>query len=299
MDNRQPSLLFCCFPSFPVSRPRESVQEVAPEYSSARELPPYDQLPLDRGLVHAAPPKLEPPPYYPGLDKTKPPYSSTSLKPKPLRLVRDSRKRAPPVFYSKDTRTLLQSVSYLRIDNEGWTTGRESVDMASNQTVPKDVPLPSGPRLPGAGVGGGMSSKSKDEILADLRRQVSVLNLPTLCPFVTRYLDKSLVAGPLVAQVSRTLTDSTGGLARRIRLGYSICFLQRPASAQAQQQSSRQQRRSKRPSHLAPAGRHQAGAATTWLEPRRRAGAKSPPARRCFANPPVRLRFSIPLPTSY
>lgn len=175
MDNRRFSSLFCCFPSFPVSRSGESVQQVAHEHSPARDLPQYGDLGrLDPELVTSTPPKLQPPPYYPCLDKAKPPYSSASLRPKPLRLVRDSRKRTPPVFYSQNTKTLLQGVTYLSIDNTAWTTSSASVNMASNPTVPKDVPLPSGPRLPGGGVGGGMStSKSKEEILADLRRQVS------------------------------------------------------------------------------------------------------------------------------
>ncbi|KAK1769886.1 hypothetical protein QBC33DRAFT_556307 [Phialemonium atrogriseum] len=45
--------------------------------------------------------------------------------------------------------------------------------MASNQAMPKVTPLPNGPRLPTGGVGGGMStSQTKEELLADLRRQL-------------------------------------------------------------------------------------------------------------------------------
>lgn len=204
MDKQQSSAFFCCFPSFPVSRPRESVQDPVPDYSSARDLPPYDgseldpekksleaarslgvernnfllKLPVNLSInfVTTTPPRFEPPPYYPGLGKAKSFQSSNALKPKPLRLVRDSRKKSPPDFYSRSTKTLFQGVAYISIDNTPPTPRSTSFNMASNQAMPKVTPLPNGPRLPTGGVGGGMStSQTKEELLADLRRQVNPL----------------------------------------------------------------------------------------------------------------------------
>lgn len=192
VDNRL-AFLFCCFPSFPASRPRESAQDVVPEYPSSRSLPAYtgpevDQekdahfdshlavpryLPVDLpgnysvNFVTLDPPGFEPPPYYPGLNKRK--YPVEPLKPKPLRLVRTSREKKAPVFYSHNTRTLFQSTTYITIDNtSGSSTAISSDKMSATQAMPKVAPtLPSGPRP------GGAPSPSKDEILADLRRQVS------------------------------------------------------------------------------------------------------------------------------
>ncbi|OIW34508.1 hypothetical protein CONLIGDRAFT_638863 [Coniochaeta ligniaria NRRL 30616] len=194
VDNRLASI-FCCFTSFPASRPRESVQDLAPEYSSPRNLPAYTGQELDPeknapfvpdlavprylpvnlsgnysvNFVTLDPPGFEPPPYYPGLTEQKPLVDA--LKPKPLHLARTSRKQKPPVFYSHNARTLFQSTTYITIeDTSGSSTAISSsslAKMSATPAMPKVAPaLPSGPRP------GGVSSPSKDEILADLRRQL-------------------------------------------------------------------------------------------------------------------------------
>jgi hypothetical protein len=206
VDNRLSSI-FCCFPSFPLGRPRESVQELAPEYSSARNLPAYTGSPPDSeknfevntdlavprylpadlvvNFVTLEPPGFEQPPYYPGATKEKSREpSSKSLKPQPLRLVRESRKKKSPAFYSENSRSLLQSTTYITIEpTTASSTAISSllVNMSTNPPVQKAPPtLPSGPRPAGMA-----ASPSKDDILADLRRQVSE---PPIPPFPFHYV---------------------------------------------------------------------------------------------------------------
>ena len=196
MDNRLASI-FCCFPSFPVSRSRESLQSLAPEYSSPRDLPAYTgpeldpekdahfdsglavprylpvNLPADYSVnfLTLDPPAFEPPPYYPGLSKEN--SLAHTPKPKPLRLVRNSHKRKPPVFYAHNSKTVLQTTTYITIEptsasSTAISTAPAVTTMSAAPTMPKPAPtLPSGPRPGGA-------SPTKDEILADLRRQVSI-----------------------------------------------------------------------------------------------------------------------------
>ncbi|KAB5551372.1 hypothetical protein GE09DRAFT_1240676 [Coniochaeta sp. 2T2.1] len=191
VDNRLSSL-FCCLPNFPLSRSRESVQSLSsPEYSSSsRDLPPYSGPELDTekdlefhsslsvprylpvslsiNFVTLDPPSFEPPPYYPGLIKQKSLQKPNSLlPPKPLRLVRGSQKKKPPVFYTHNEKALLQSTTYLTINPTTGTSTSISTTMSTTQAPKPTQTLPSGPRPTGGSI-----SPSKDEILADLRRQL-------------------------------------------------------------------------------------------------------------------------------
>ncbi len=149
---------------------------------SSRDLPPYDGPPLDpekkaldlilgssSGLASAprtvvavnflqyTPPQLEPPPRYPGLlTEFKKPGSS--LAPKPLRV---GRKRNPPRFIESHGSYRYRTLSYT------FCPVHDADKMASNPLRPDaTTTLPSGPRPGLNGI------QSKDELLADLRRQL-------------------------------------------------------------------------------------------------------------------------------
>ena len=200
MDQQDVPSFFCCFPSFPNSRSRESFVDYS---QSSRDLPAYTGPDLDteksldfvaqlrqQQAVAAAPrylavnnlayspPAFEPPPYYPapvGQEKTL--LSSPLLpKAKPFRLASSLRKRKPPVYVSQSSHTVYQSVTYLTFDQHSYPhldLEKQEDIMASNPVMPKvTTALPSGPRPVGAGGAGVGSPSSKDDILADLRRQL-------------------------------------------------------------------------------------------------------------------------------
>lgn len=305
MDNPLASVFFCFSSCFPPSRSRESVQDLAPEYSSARGLPAYTgreldpekdapftsslavprYLPVDPrteysiNFVTLDPPRFEPPPYYPGLTKQKPLLST--LEPKPLRLVRDSRKRKPPVSYSHNSKYHIQSTSYyIAVEHtSASSTAISSASLATMSTtttpaMPKAAPtLPNGPRPGGA-------PPSKDEILADLRRQVSPAPFPT--PIIPPRSYFPFFFGCWLSHISTTARQQRLGLRRRlVRL---FPRQRRPSQAQARQQGPGGKRSARTHSARAsaPTCRHQAGAAPARAEPRRRARAQGSPAgRRC------------------
>lgn len=155
------------------SRPRIGVdfhkQSVRP--------PPYPPLPVSpRQFTKLSPPPLLVP------SRPHPRTVFTSRKPQPLRLVQESlnsRKRKPPVFFAKHTRTLVQSVTYITVYQDSSSSPTSSsysptattfFKMAStNPTMPKVSNLPPVP----AGARSGYLSPTKEEMLADLRRQVN------------------------------------------------------------------------------------------------------------------------------
>ncbi|KAM0287703.1 hypothetical protein ACHAQH_000234 [Verticillium albo-atrum] len=140
---------------------------------------------------------VQPPPYYPLDGKPTKGFHPhpQAPKPKPLRLVRLSRKRKPPVLYESSTKTLIQSLTTLTFaqpktplspppsycdtsNKEAYHTLRKRAagEMASiNPTMPKvstSPPLPpSGPFQNGGG-GGRPAPTAKEDLLADLRRQL-------------------------------------------------------------------------------------------------------------------------------
>ncbi|RNJ61236.1 hypothetical protein D7B24_000089 [Verticillium nonalfalfae] len=146
---------------------------------------------------------VQPPPYYPATGKPAkgfhPPPSVPQ--PKPLRLVRLSRKRKPPVLYESSSKTFIQSLTTLTFSQPKTPLSpppsyhddadrgnvqahhltlrkRPTPNMASvNPTMPKvstsSPPLPpSGLFQAGAGGGGRPAASSKADLLADLRRQL-------------------------------------------------------------------------------------------------------------------------------
>ncbi|KAK3694095.1 hypothetical protein B0T22DRAFT_61508 [Podospora appendiculata] len=172
-----------------------------PPPSSVRDLPAYTGPELDPeknssppppsnprfygvNFVTFDPPAFEPPPYYPGSKHYRSASSksalSTSLSSKslgPLRLVQTRRRRPPPVFYAKKTHDRIQSVSYTTFEQKDSSSSSSPLPrtiMASNvnpAVMPKVAttlpPLPSGPRPGGRGL-----SPSKEDIIANLRRQL-------------------------------------------------------------------------------------------------------------------------------
>ncbi|KAM0329973.1 hypothetical protein ACHAQA_004142 [Verticillium albo-atrum] len=142
---------------------------------------------------------VQPPPYYPLDGKpTKgfiPPPQVP--KPKPLRLVRLSRKRKPPVLYTSSTHTLIQSLTtltfaqpktplspppaYYDTNETAHPTLRKRTSaapppakMASNPNMPKvstsSPPMP--PSGPFQNSGPRPAPNAKEDLLADLRRQL-------------------------------------------------------------------------------------------------------------------------------
>ncbi|KAK5658699.1 hypothetical protein OQA88_1508 [Cercophora sp. LCS_1] len=94
----------------------------------------------------------------------------TSAKPRPLRLVQESeklnsRKRRPPVFYAQSSHSVVQSLTCITIH-------QHPNKMASNPVMPKVAPLPSLPTGPRPVGTMSTSPQSKEQLLADLRRQL-------------------------------------------------------------------------------------------------------------------------------
>lgn len=184
-----------------------------PGFSAARSVP--RTVPTALGTYFDSPPGVEPPPYYPLDGQPKKGALDPNARPKPLRLVRLSKKKKSPVVYESSTHRLIQSLTTLTFDqpaspplspppayyedsSETYSVSsyyqsstarqtssarkRRNSKMASNPTMPKVSPplpatttLPSGPRPPfsSAGFGGGAAGAgSKEDILADLRRQL-------------------------------------------------------------------------------------------------------------------------------
>lgn len=197
---------FCvCFPSFPDSRSWESNNPAAP-----RDLPDYSgpvlsekafEVTVGAALPRVLPLKpetypVQPPPYYPGGHKPSNSTSSTSstsksssLEVKPLRLVRASRKRRassksasssppPPAYVESYSHDYFQSVTTLSIESLRPAPPPYTEKMAvPNPSMPKVGTMNSPPSGPGARPFGpspssSSASQSKDDILADLRRQL-------------------------------------------------------------------------------------------------------------------------------
>ncbi|KAK3336234.1 hypothetical protein B0T19DRAFT_396007 [Cercophora scortea] len=191
---------------------QESLDDHHHQPSSVRDLPAYTGPELDPeknsslppplpssanprfyevNFVTFDPPAFEPPPYYPGskhyrsassksgLSTSLSLKSSKSTLPGPLRR---RRKQPPPVFYAKKTHDRIQSVSYITFEQHHQQQDSSSSSrkiMASNinpavmPKVPTTLPpLPSGPRPVAAGAGGRGFSPSKEDMIADLRRQL-------------------------------------------------------------------------------------------------------------------------------
>ncbi|KAM7209318.1 54fc86e1-e77c-48da-81be-2d7d2ab3e00e [Naviculisporaceae sp. PSN 640] len=237
----------CTFPSFPIGRSRESLQQSLSQatYSTPRTLPPLPRGPdLDLSSGNRQrrnsfkPPRLlpvnvssqssrttanlqlSPSSFFPApLFSTRSPPSRavttttanrhkrvfSSSKPQPLRLVqetqKDKRKKQPPVFYAQHSHSVLQSLTYITIqqktcvDDYNPDNNNNYFKMASNPVMPKVAPpapssssnptvtlppLPSstggnnnvaaGPRATAPSFG---AVHSKEELIADLRRQLS------------------------------------------------------------------------------------------------------------------------------
>jgi hypothetical protein len=176
------SLCFC----FPNSRSRESNRGVendnnSPEnFTTERSLPEYtgpelSEKTFEVQTTFAAPryfppltnSELQPPPYYPADGK---PRKPNPLQPKPLRLVRAAKKQKPPVLFEAYQRELYQSLTTLSFDTSTSPPPPYDDDtMASNPALPKVLNAP--PNGPPRPYGSG-PSQSKDELLADLRRQL-------------------------------------------------------------------------------------------------------------------------------
>lgn len=186
VPRRRPSLPF----NFPVNSQSESA-------NNRRNLLQLNLVSLDNHSSHKQ--CVRPPPYYlplpvsprqftklslPPLVVPSRPYPRTvfsSSKPQPLRLVQESlnsRKRKPPVFFAQHTRTQVQSVTYITIHQDSSSSPTSSsysptattFKMANtNPTMPKVSNLPPVP----AGARSGFLSPTKEEMLADLRRQVN------------------------------------------------------------------------------------------------------------------------------
>lgn len=151
MEN--PSLLgsvFNCLPSFP-SRTRESYYQVNDPFAAARNLPVYTgpelsektfavsnnaaavprYLPNNKFSVYNSPSGFQPSYSPPSSNLLRKP--SNPLAPRPLRLVRASRKRKPPVFFAQNTHNVYQVITTLSID----TSSPNPDKMASNPIMPK------------------------------------------------------------------------------------------------------------------------------------------------------------------
>ncbi|KAK4161975.1 hypothetical protein QBC43DRAFT_216548, partial [Cladorrhinum sp. PSN259] len=203
-QSQQRTSYLCTFPRFPVHRQGESVPNnrtsfhtPPSRYSTPRTLPPFTSSDLD----HLSQKK---PPVYPrqrilpvaqqvkplSLNSTSPPSPPkrhqrshsrtvfTSTTARPLRLVEESRqrKRRPTVFYATHSHSIVQSVTYITINQD---YSPHTADMASNPVMPKVAPPPplsSLPPLPNSATGVPPSLRSymggSDRLLADLRRQL-------------------------------------------------------------------------------------------------------------------------------
>jgi hypothetical protein len=197
VDNPKRTTYLCTFPRFPTNRPRESVHNTpktlssSPYHSTPRTLPPLpDQLPfhrrqnsessafrprilpvnvkplnLSKHKTPAPPPKKKEPAS--SSPEKKPRRVFSTSKPHPLRLVQESlnRKRRPPVFFAQSSHSVVQSVQVITIH-------QKPDKMASNPVMPKVAPLPT--TLPGGPrpVGSMSPPQNKDQLLADLRRQL-------------------------------------------------------------------------------------------------------------------------------
>ncbi|KAG7111790.1 hypothetical protein HYQ44_009985 [Verticillium longisporum] len=226
------SSLCFCFPVFPVTPDQntneEPVDRTLPDYtgpelsektfelqvvSGSAPPPPAQQqqqqqtASAPRSVPRSVPTTgsylVQPPPYYPATGKpTKGFHPSPSVpQPKPLRLVRLSHKRKPPVLYESSTKTFIQSLTTLTFSQPKTPRSpppsyhddadrgnvqvhhptlrkRPAPNMASvNPTIPKvstsSPPLPpSGLFQAGAGGGSRPAASSKEDLLADLRRQL-------------------------------------------------------------------------------------------------------------------------------
>lgn len=189
VPRRRPSLPF----NFPVNSQSESANNrrnllqlnlVSLDYTTSSHKqsvrpPPYPPLPVSpRQFTKLSPPP--PPPLV--VSRPHPRTVFSSSKPQPLRLVQESlnsRKRKPPVFYAQHTRTLVQSVTYITIHQDSSSSSPTSSSYSpsattfkmanTNPTMPKVSNLPPVP----AGARSGFLSPTKEEMLADLRRQVN------------------------------------------------------------------------------------------------------------------------------
>lgn len=220
LNNRQslnPRL--CTFPSFPIGRSRESLQSVTanPSYSTPRTLPPLPKGPegefdlyrrrrnsllfrplpvnvsgrnnsvvVEQTTTTPSPKSQYFPPPLATTTKSKHKRVFSSSKPQPLRLVqetlKDKRKRQPPVFYAQHSRSVLQSLTHITIQQQEKISSDNEIMASSNPTMPKVSPPVTLPPLPSSGprppttapsFGAGGMNPSKDELIADLRRQVN------------------------------------------------------------------------------------------------------------------------------
>lgn len=182
LDNPKRTTYLCVFPRLPIhpSQPCESVQTLSTfskrDSLRPRILPvkpqPHHLLPLDvnsptpntnNNYTLAPRPRPFPPSSSSPDKKTATPriFSSSTAHPRPLRLVQQQLpgRRQPPVFLAKSTHTLVQSLTYLTIHHH--PPPEEA--MASSQMNPLTLPKTTAP-VPGGA--------NKDQLLADLRRQV-------------------------------------------------------------------------------------------------------------------------------
>ncbi|KAK4190485.1 hypothetical protein QBC35DRAFT_377805, partial [Podospora australis] len=91
----------------------------------------------------------------------------TSATVRPLRLVQQERKRRPTVFYAQHSHSVVQSLTYITINQDisSLSPDNDYINkMASNPVMPKVAPPP--PSLPSA------PSSQQEKLLADLRRQL-------------------------------------------------------------------------------------------------------------------------------
>ena len=186
MDPKRTTYL-CAFPRFPNSRSRESVHHLSPlpsAYSTPRTLPlfPYPGPDLRQRILPIKPLNLPRRANKSNTTPTSPEKKhpravfSSATKPRPLRLVQESlnRKRRPPVFFAQSGHSVVQSVTCITIHQKSPPPS----SMASNPAMPKVAPmpsLPSGPRLDSMS-----PPQNKDQLLADLRRQVNNPAFPPL-----------------------------------------------------------------------------------------------------------------------
>ena len=196
VPRRRPSLPF----NFPVNSQSESANNRRnllqlnlvnlDNTSHKQSVRPYPPLPVSPRQFT----KLSPPPPLFVSSRPHPRTVFSSSKPQPLRLVQESlhsRKRKPPVFFAQHTRTLVQSVTYITIHQDSSYSSSAPTSPTSssysptalttttfdkmantNPTMPKVSNLPPVP----AGARSGYLSPTKEEMLADLRRQVNNLH---------------------------------------------------------------------------------------------------------------------------
>ncbi|KAK4201798.1 hypothetical protein QBC40DRAFT_170746, partial [Triangularia verruculosa] len=185
--SQQRSTYLCSFPRFPIHRPSgESLPSSSQpsRYSlTPRTLPPFNDLHL--GPKKPALPSRPFPvrPHQPE-DKKSPTDTSfrlhqsskprtvfTSAKARPLRLVQQSRRRKPPVFYAQHSHSFLQSLTCLTINQDTSFLSFDKMASNNNPVMPK--------RSGGAGAGAGgqqqqysQTNNTQEKLLADLRRQL-------------------------------------------------------------------------------------------------------------------------------